>query len=148
MEPLANITEYACDDEGEEWPSINCVMKRLYSDFIVTEIPADGQVLKPKQAEKPKIESKVPDDIADDDHVVEVPSEFEARSDEMRRLEKVAAGEIDLCTFDLKVNILPYFSILIWHATRNSRKMSGRSSTNSLRLIMERLSLPVVRMAC
>ncbi|KAL3121943.1 hypothetical protein niasHT_001942 [Heterodera trifolii] len=47
---MFGLTEFASNSSAFDDGEIRCVLKRLYSDFIVIEIPSDGHVLKPNSA--------------------------------------------------------------------------------------------------
>lgn len=92
-----NISEYA---SNEDWPELKCILKRLYSDFIVIEIPKDGNILKPNfnnncyDEEENNEENKT--------EAVELPKELDCINEQISKFSQIAEGEIEECIIDLK----------------------------------------------
>ena len=92
------INEYAC---AENWSPIKCIFKRLYSDFIVTEISKEDKVLmKPTEEIAEKLPSFEQQNNQQEENIDEIPDEFQANKEDF---DKIMAGEIDQCVVDTKV---------------------------------------------
>ena len=104
------MTEYVGQ---EEWPEVRCVMKRLYSDFIVVEIPKDGKRLQATTQnsnceQKPKEDETNQDNKEGPNVSIEIPAEFEGISEEIKKFDLILAGELEQCQIDLKVSFFEF----------------------------------------
>ena len=96
-----NITEYVSE---ENWPELKCILKRLYSDFVVIEIPKDGNILKPNyNNNEEENEDKEENNGENKTNSAELPKELECKSEQMSKFSQIVEGEIEDCVVDLKV---------------------------------------------
>nr|CAD2130497.1 unnamed protein product [Meloidogyne enterolobii] len=95
-----NITEYV---SGEVWPELKCILKRLYSDFVVIEIPKDGNILKPNyNNNEEENEDKEEDNGENKTNSAELPKELDCISEQISKFSQIVEGEIEECVIDLK----------------------------------------------
>uniref|UniRef100_A0A915MZC1 TRUD domain-containing protein n=1 Tax=Meloidogyne javanica TaxID=6303 RepID=A0A915MZC1_MELJA len=95
-----NITEYVSE---ENWPELKCILKRLYSDFVVIEIPKDGNILKPNyNNNEEENEDKEENNGENKTNSAELPKELECKSEQMSKFSQIVEGEIEDCVVDLK----------------------------------------------
>ncbi|CAK5085408.1 unnamed protein product [Meloidogyne enterolobii] len=95
-----NITEYVSE---EDWPELRCILKRLYSDFVVIEIPKDGNILKPNyNNNEEENEDKEEDNGENKTNSGELPKELECISEQISKFSQIVEGEIEDCVVDLK----------------------------------------------
>lgn len=92
---MFGISEFAGEPEVTE---LRCVLKRLYSDFVVVEIPEKGRVLRPRKDEEEESEGE---EEAEEDEEGKRPDKLEEQ--ELERMRKVAEGAEEQCVLDLKV---------------------------------------------
>jgi hypothetical protein len=110
----ADICEYAYDEHRS---AIVAVMKRLFNDFIVTEVCNDGRALQAtktttanftdessqnEEVNELKNENLFVNSQSDDDKT-QIPTEFHGKLDEIRKLKLIASGEMKQCSIELKV---------------------------------------------
>nr|CAD2169848.1 unnamed protein product [Meloidogyne enterolobii] len=95
-----NITEYVSE---EDWPELRCILKRLYSDFVVIEIPKDGNILKPNyNNNEEENEDKEENNEENKTNSGELPKELECISEQISKFPQIVEGEIEDCVIDLK----------------------------------------------
>ncbi|KAF7639323.1 TRUD domain-containing protein [Meloidogyne graminicola] len=98
---LNNISEYASD---ENWHELKCILKRLYSDFIVIEIPSDGNVLEPKFNDNicsEEVDEEEKEEQGNVD-IVTLPKELECLNEQISKFSQILEGEINECIVNLK----------------------------------------------